>query len=154
MLENTSAWGTLPSAGRCGGVALGWKPPRPVFGLGSWAPELSPPGIDALKGKLLMLPGFPEPQARLKGGFWGWLLALPGLQSLQVWHCRVPPPHPVCSLGVCWGLEPALPLGASSSSPVGPLAPKHVALSDTIGDVGVTPARERSSGPFPLNVVH
>lgn len=78
LWENTSAWGTLPSVGRCDGAALGWKPPGQRLGAGSWAPGLSPPGSDALKGKAShgpRLPGAPNPGER-------WVRQLSALSRL------------------------------------------------------------------------
>lgn len=76
----------------CGGRCLPWEDMMgwlwagntlgQPLGPGSQAPELSLPGIDALKEKPLTLPGFPDPPTQTKGGFGGWQLsALPRLRG-------------------------------------------------------------------------
>lgn len=63
-LENTSAWGTLPSTGRCDGVALGWKPPGLALGSGVSGTRAEPAWDQCSKGKAsraARLPGAPNP---------------------------------------------------------------------------------------------
>jgi len=103
MLQRTPRRRGCCPAGRCHGVALGWKPPGSALGSRVLGTGAEPAWDRCSQGKGSHLPGFPEAQTQVEGGMRGSGAHKHAEGSLMGQHCQVPPA--LCHLGAAAGVS-------------------------------------------------